>query len=174
MRITFNQKACLTFILFAFAGIIFYLTFGLGSVARMVPFAVVIPTLLLLLFQLMMDMLPRLAQKYSRLENKDLFHVEGLRKKIREPVEDVEVEALQRNRERKAFLWLLVMLILIYLLGFLIALPLYTLVYLKRRSEKWLIAVLVAVGIGCLVYGVSILNLGTRLYGGLLWQWLKM
>jgi hypothetical protein len=174
LKVIFNQRTCLTFLLFAFAAVILYLTLGLGSVARMVPFAVVIPTLLLLLFQLMMDMLPRLAQKYSRLENKDLFQVEGLRKQVREPVEDVEVEALQRNRERKAFLWLLVMLILIYLLGFLIALPLYTLVYLKRRSEKWLIAVPVAVGIGCLVYGVSILNLGTRLYGGLLWQWLKM
>jgi hypothetical protein len=174
LKVSFNQRACLTFLLFAFVAVILYLTLGLGPVARMVPLAVVIPTLLLLLFQLMMDMLPHLAQKYSRLESKDLFHVEGLRKKASKPIKDIEGDTLERNNERKVFFWLLAMLIVIYLLGLLLALPLYTLFYLKRRSENWLVAILVAVGIGCLVYAVSTLNLGTDLYKGLLWVWLKM
>ncbi len=172
--VTFSQRAWFTFSLFAFAGVILYLTLGLGRVARMVPFAVVVPTLLLLVFQLMMDLLPRLAKTYNGWEQKDLFSVEAFREKVSQRVEEVEGEALQGNRERNIFLWLLLMLILIYLLGFLIALPLYTLLYLKRRSENWLIALLIAMGIGCLVYGMSILNLGTRLYGGLLWEWFRM
>jgi hypothetical protein len=140
----------------------------------MVPFAVVVPTLLLLLFQLTMDILPGLAQKYSRLESKDLFNVEGLRKKVSQPVEDGKGEALERHKELQAFFWLSAMLILVYLLGFLIALPLYTLLYLKTHAEKWGIALLVAVGVGCLVYGVSMLDLGTGLGGGILWKWLRM
>jgi hypothetical protein len=174
LRVTFSQRVYLTMAFVAFAGVIFYLTFDLGRVARMVPFAVVVPTLLLLLVQLMLDMLPRLSQAYSRLENKDLFSVEGLRKKISQSVEAVEDQTLERYKEREAFLWLLALLLLIYLLGFLVALPLYTLLYLKKRTEKWLMAVSMAAGIAGLVYGVSILDLGTDLYGGLLWRWLKL
>jgi hypothetical protein len=170
--LTFSPRAWFTLLLFGFAGVVFYMTFGLGRVAAMVPFAVVVPTLALLLFQLIMDLLPRLAKTYSGLEQKDLFHVESLREKVSQGIEDAEGKALQRNREGKAFLWLLAMLALIYLLGFLIALPLYTLLYLRRRSERWLLAVPVAAGIACLIYGMSILGLGTRLYEGLLWEWL--
>lgn len=168
--VTFSLRASFTFLLFGFAGVICYLTFGLGRVARMVPLAVVIPTLLLLAFQLLMDLLPRLAKTYGGLEQKDLFRVESLRGKIGQQAEDEELEALQRNREGKAFVWLLAMLALIYLLGFFIALPLYTLLYLKRRSEGWVLSVVITVGIACLVYGMSLLDLGTRLYGGLLWE----
>jgi hypothetical protein len=170
--LTLRPRAAFTFLLVGFAGVIFYLTFGLGRLAAMVPFAVVVPTLALLLFQLIMDLLPRLAKTYGGLEQKDLFSVESLREKVSQQIEDAEGKAPQPDREGRAFLWLLAMLALIYLLGFLIALPLYTLLYLKRRSERWLIAVPVAVGIACLIYGMSILDLGARLYEGLLWQWL--
>jgi hypothetical protein len=174
LRITFNQKACLTFLLFTFAAVIFCLTFGLGRVARMVPFAVVVPTLLLLLFQLLMDLLPRLAQKYSQLEKKDLFSVEGLRKQVRNPAEDAKVEPTERNREGKAFLWLLAMFGLIYLLGAFIAIPFYTLLYLKRHSEKWLTSIAVTLGICGLVYAMSVFDSGAWLYEGLLWKLLKI
>lgn len=171
--ISFSQRALFTLWLFAFAAVILYFTCGLGRVARMVPFAVVMPTLLLLSFQLLMDMLPGLAKTYSRWEQKDLFQVEALREKVSQQAEDGEAEMQQHNRERQAFFWLLAMLALIYFLGFLVALPLYTLLYLQRRSEGWLRSVVIALGIACLVYGVSILNLGTSLYGGVIWRWLE-
>lgn len=173
MRISFTRRACFTLLLLAFAGVILSMTFGLGRIARMVPLAVVVPTLLLLALQLMMDLLPGLAQTYGRLENKDLFGVQGLREKINEAVETAKDGAPQGDKESRAFLWLLTMLALVYLLGLLIALPLYTLLYLKSGSEKWLTAIVIASAIFCLIYGVSILNSGAPLYEGLLWNWLQ-
>lgn len=174
MRITFTQKACLTFLLFTFAAVIFCLTFGLGRVARVVPFAVVIPTLLLLLFQLLMDLSPQLAKKYSGLEKKDMFSVDGLRKQVSPPVEEAKVEPAERNKEGKVFLWLLAMFGLIYLLGAFIAIPLYTLLYLKRHSEKWLTSIAVTLGICGLVYAMSVFDSGAWIYEGLLWRLLKV
>lgn len=173
MKATLNQRAGLTLVFLAFAGTLFYLSFGLGSVARTVPFAIVIPTLLLLVVQLLMDLLPGLAAAYRRVENKDLFKVEGFRGQFGKPTRDKSSEALERKSEAKALLWLLAMLAMIWILGFVLALPLYTLIYLKKRSEKWLVAIPIALVIGCLVYGLSLLNLGARLYEGLLWQWLE-
>jgi hypothetical protein len=174
LRVSFSRRASFTFLLLAFAGVILYMTFGLGRVARMVPLVVVVPTILLLVLQLMMDLLPGLAQTYGRLENKDLFGVQGLREKISEAVEAEEDGARQSHKERRAFLWLLTMLALVYLLGLLIALPLYTLLYLKSGSEKWLTAIVMAAAIFGLIYGVSTINSGAPLYEGLLWNWLRM
>jgi hypothetical protein len=174
LRVSFRRRACFTSLLLASAGVILYKTFGLGRVARMVPLAVVVPTLLLLALQLMMDLLPGLAQTYGRLENKDLFGVQGLREKTGEPGEAAKDRPPQSHKEGKALLWLLTMPALIYLLGLLIALPLYTLLYLKSGSEKWLTAIVIAAVIFGLIYGISTLNAGVRLYEGLLWEWLSL
>jgi hypothetical protein len=178
LKVRFSQRACFTALLLAFAGVMFCLTFGLGRVARMVPFAIVVPTLLLLVFQLLLDLLPRLAQSYGRLENRDLFGVQGLREKLAEGGEAAEGEAAEGGqvgrKEGRAFLWLFLMLGLIYLLGLFMALPLYTLLYLKSGAERWLTAIVMALTIACLIYGVSLLDPGARLYAGLLWNWLGM
>lgn len=173
LKVSFSQRACFTALLLAFAGVMFCLTFGLGRVARMVPFAIVVPTLLLLVFQLLMDLLPRLAQSYGRLENRDLFGVQGLREKLAESGEAAEGGQVGR-KEGRAFLWLFFMLGLIYLLGLFMALPLYTLLYLKSGAERWLTAIVMALTIACLIYGVSLLDPGARLYAGQLWNWLGM
>ncbi|MBI3651087.1 MAG: tripartite tricarboxylate transporter TctB family protein [Acidobacteria bacterium] len=151
---------------------IFGFTLGLGRVARMVPLAVVLPTLLLLLVQLLMDMRPGLAQAYRRWEQKDLFQVEPLRKQASQQMEKEDMERRQGDRERQAFFWLLAMLALLYFLGFLVALPLYTLWYLRQHSEGWLKPMVIAAGIAGFVYGVSILDPGASLYGGWLGHWL--
>ena len=74
--IKLNGKALFTLMMLAFAGLIFYLTLDLSRVARLVPLAVVIPTLVVLILQLLLDLVPGLAEKYSRFEKRDLFAVE--------------------------------------------------------------------------------------------------
>lgn len=175
----FGGRALFTILFFAFACTILYLTLGLGRVARAVPLAVVVPTVLLLAFQVLLDFAPRLAQKYGSLEKNDLFGVAPLREKSRRPDSEAAIEPEteivgRRRRERGIFLWLLLLFALLYLLGFLIALPFYTLLYLKRRSgESWLQSVIVAAAMGCLVYALSVLDPGSRLHEGELLEWLR-
>lgn len=173
--IKLEEKALFTLLLFAFVAGLSVLTLGLGRVARLVPIVVVIPTFLLLALQLLLDLLPRLAEKYSVIERQDMFRVEPLREKSLsgQSAEQSEEIVLRRSRELNALLWLLAMFGLIYLFGFLIALPLYVFLYLKRQSkEGWLISITVAAGICGLLYGMFMFAIGTGLYEGHLWRWI--
>lgn len=174
--IRFDEKTLFTSAMFAFVALIFSLTLGLGRVARLVPMVVVIPTLGLLLFQLLIDMFPRVAEKFSRFEKKDVFRVEPLREKSHnEAGAEQGEEGSRRSQEMIAFLWLSSMLALIYLFGFLIALPVYIFLYLRKRSDEgWLMSAAIAAGMFSLIYGVFILTLGIRLYEGNLWKWLGL
>jgi hypothetical protein len=175
--IKLEERALFTLLLLAFVMVLCYLTLGLGRAARLVPLAVIIPTLALLAFQLTLDLVPRLARKYGSLEKKDLFSVEPLREKSRDRAnpERAQEEAIRSSRELISFLWLLAMLALLYIFGFPIALPVYTFLYLKRRSgESWQLSAAAAAGMCGLVYGVLILMLRVRLYEGRLWSWLGL
>jgi hypothetical protein len=173
LRVSLTRRACFSSLLLGFAAVILSLSLGLGRVARLVPLAVVVPTLLLLLFQLLMDLLPGLAEIYSRLERKDLFGVQEFRQITGKPGEESEDSGLRGRRERRVFLWLFALPGLIYLLGLLLAIPLFTLFYLKGGSEKWLTAMAIALAICCLIFALSLIDSGARLYEGLLWNWLS-
>ncbi|HET9531918.1 MAG TPA: hypothetical protein VFQ92_16280 [Blastocatellia bacterium] len=172
-----GERIFFTFSLLAFVVAIFCMTLGLGRAARMVPLAVAVPTMCLLAFQLVLDLSPRLARKYSSLEKKDLFKVEPLREKssaLTESEQPAE-EPTGGEKESNVFLWLLVMLASLFLFGLLVGLPLYVFLYLKLRTgEGWLISSAMAAGVLGLLSLIFIFALRARLYEGELWGWLGM
>lgn len=175
--IKFSEKAGFTLLLFAFVALLLYLTLELGRVARFVPLNVVILTMGLLLLQLLLDLLPRLTRRYGRLEQIKPHRSEWVREKIRtsftaDPV--VPAEEPQAT-QLSIFVWLLMMVSLVYFLGFLIAIPLYMLLYLRGRSgEGWPLSLAMAGAMWSLPYGLFHLVLRTHLYEGLLWRWLGL
>jgi len=64
--------------------------------------------------------------------------------------------------------WLLGFSVGIYLFGHLIAIPLFTLLYLRSRKEKWVISILFAVVMTVGVYLVIVVGTKTPLYQGVL------
>ncbi|MFC1893793.1 tripartite tricarboxylate transporter TctB family protein [Chloroflexota bacterium] len=64
--------------------------------------------------------------------------------------------------------WLVGFALFIYLLGFLIAVPLYTLFYMKQRGSRWLGAFVTAVLFTAIIYIVFEVALGVILYKGVL------
>lgn len=175
--IKFRERAWFTLILTAFVGLMLYLTINLSPVARLVPLAVAIPTMGLLIFQLAIDLAPGLEQRYRRFEKVDLLNVEHIRETISSHNQPQSANAADDvsggRRELSAFSWSLLLLALVGLVGFLVALPVYTLLYLRWRSgESWRLSLAVAAGMGGLLYGVFIVALRLRLYEGHLWRWL--
>jgi hypothetical protein len=175
--IKLRERALFTLILSAFAGLILYFTVSLSPVARLVPITVVIPTLGLLIFQLVLDLAPWLEQKYRRFEKVDLLGVEEIKKEVSSHDQansaNAGNDASSGRRELDLFSWVLLLVTMIYLLGFLVALPVYLLLYLRWRSgESWALSISVAVGMGSVLYGVFILTLRLRLDEGHLWRWL--
>jgi len=175
--IKFSEKARFTLFLSAFIALLLYLTLELGRVARLVPLSVVIPTLGLLLLQLLLDLVPRLTRRCDSFELTRLYRTEWVREKVRTSfTSNPEVPPKEsQTTELSMFAWLMMMLVLVCLLGFLIAVPLYTLLYLRGRSgEGWTLSLSVAGAMWSLPYAVFHLALNTRLYEGQLWGWLGL
>jgi len=169
----FGQKAALTLLLCLFAGVVLSLSAGLGRVARMVPLAVAVPTLLLLIGQLCMDLVPRLAAGLERWEKRDLFRVEPLRERsLGRLGTDESGEPIPRaRRERIALLWLSVLGCLVFLFGFLAGLPAHILLYWKMRLQaRWVPSALAAAGMWILLYLLLVQLLEFPLYRGHLWD----
>lgn len=179
MQIGWNGKTLFTLGLLTFVSFILYWTLELGRVARLVPFKVVIPTLGLLLVQLLLDLIPQWAEKYQQWERIDLFRVKPSRERTERQVswqeEGTKGEMLKGSKELLIFFWIGLFLIFISFFGFFIAIPFYTFLYVRERAgEGWFLALGLSAGTGSLIYGVFTLLLGARLYEGLLWRWLGM
>jgi len=64
--------------------------------------------------------------------------------------------------------WLFGFAVGVYLLGHLVAIPLFTFLYLRSRKEKWVISILFAVVMTVGVYLVIVVGTKTPLYQGVL------
>ena len=171
------QRPLFTFLLTAFAGVTLYSSLDLSRTARLVPITVVVPTLVFLLIQLVLDLSPRLARMWSRIELNTFLTGQAYRVSAQtggEMAATVAAAFDQRHRHpHKIILWVVTMLALVYLSGLVVALPLYTLLFTKIRSrERWPVSLAMAAGVWVLTYGVFAVALGTPLRGGQIWVWL--
>ena len=88
-------------------------------------------------------------------------------KRVREPWEGEELELRQYGWTGA---WLGGYALAIYLLGFIIATPVFVLSYLKLHGTGWLITIIITVVTTAFVYGVFELILRITLYRGLLFS----
>ena len=166
-------KTGFTFFLLLFVTALFILTIDLGRVAALVPIKVVIPTLGLLIFQFVLDLVPGLAEKFSRFDKLRFVRSEQLEKESRTYSSESKPEESRGIREKRAFIWFLLLFLFILFFGVMTAVPLFTFLYIRRRAEEgWLFSIGMAAGMGVLIQGVFVILLRTRLYEGLLWTWL--
>jgi hypothetical protein len=125
-----------------------FTTLGLSRTARMVPLSVIPPTLFLLIVILILEL--------TKAAGAETAEVPG-------------GSTVVRAGEVRAFLWLLLLLFLVYLLGFILASPIYIFLYLRFRSRESLtFSISMAAGIGLFIYVVFDLLLKARLHQGLL------
>lgn len=165
----FDGKQLFALGLLAFAVVMLYATSRVSEVGRLVPLAVLVPTLVLLVIQLCLDLAPEFVQKHSLLERKDVFGIEKMRQKAGEDAADSE--ASRGRRELSVFFWVAFIPGLMYLVGSLIALPLFLFVYLKVRSkEGWVLSIGMAAAMFGFLYGVFVAVLNVRLHEGWLWS----
>lgn len=66
--------------------------------------------------------------------------------------------------------WIGGFMLSIYLLGYVVGTPLFSVLYLKMRGQKWLTTIGFSTGMLALTYGGFEIALNTPLYGGLLFR----
>ena len=142
-----REGKVITFVLLVLAMILLWQTLGLGPVARLAAGKVASLAVVLLLVQAVLD--------------------------FRQRAIAVPTELLSGYREWKGFFWVLLLPALISLAGFIVAVPLFTALYMKIRSaESWLKAGLLTVAMWVLIYGGLNRVLGISLYAGCFEGWL--
>jgi hypothetical protein len=77
-------------------------------------------------------------------------------------------DGLEMRRFGLAFGWVAGFSLAIALFGFYIAIPVFTLAYLKWRGRSWLAAAVFAVAMVAFIYGTFELGLKAPLFGGLI------
>lgn len=177
MIIKFTGQALFSLVLLILVSLIFYISLDLGRLARLVPLRVVVVTLALVVFQLLLDLLPGLAERNNADGETGALEIgqgEGIGKIVpKSDLAKIQVRIPRSQKELGVFLWVLAIPAFIYLFGFLTTLPLYTFLSFKLRSrESWLVSTATASLVLCLIYGVFVILLGARLEEGVFWHWL--
>ncbi|MDE0032425.1 MAG: tripartite tricarboxylate transporter TctB family protein [Deltaproteobacteria bacterium] len=137
--------------------------------ARLVPLIIAVPTLLLTLLQLLIDMVPAVGRRFSFLQEYDLFGIDTGRAAA--PSGESCPSGTVFRRELNFAAWLLLLMALIYFIGYLVAIPLFLVLFLRlRSSESWLMTLSITVATWAFVYVVFIVIMGAPLHEGVVWK----
>jgi len=152
-----EQKAFMIFLISVMLGMtLLSLRFSPGS--RMLPMVSGICASAIAAFLILMSFSPRTASWYGRLEKKSLFSAETMTNE-------------ERKKEVSIVAWFLGCSILIYLVGFMIAIPLFLFMFLKwRAKEGWVLSVVVPCVVAAVVYFAFIWILRVPLYKGVFFE----
>lgn len=169
MRLT--DRTFFTLAIFVVVLTFVLLSTGYQPKARLVPLAIGIPTLLLALFQLLIDMVPAVSRRFRFLEQYDVFGIESERVPQGSGQSDEQATPKTiHQRELRFAAWLLLLMALIYFLGYLTAIALFMPLFLRfRSSEGWRMTLAITAGTWIFVYVVFILVMRAPLHEGVLW-----
>ena len=141
--------------------------------ARLVPLIIAVPTLLLTLFQFLIDAIPAVGRRFSFFQEYDLFGIETGR--AAEPTEETRPTGNVFRRELSFAAWLLLLVALIYFIGYLAAIPLFMILFMRlRSSERWLVTLSITAVTWAFVYFVFIVIMGAPLHEGVVWKAMGM
>ncbi len=152
-----------------FFALFIYLALGYPYKARLVPLVVCIPCLVFALY--------RAYVEFSGKEESAPVEEDALLKEIKEQVGEVSLgikarESVDAAEGRRRFLdillWIAIFLVMIFAAGFLVAIPVFTLAYMRFKKESWLLSSLCSVGLTAGVYLAFVIGTESYLYEGLL------
>ena len=155
-----------------FYGGIIYVSFGYHYKARLIPLVVCIPCLIFSLYRFYVE-LKGVEEEGPTQE--DLL-LQGIKDKV-SGISDgfkqkEEKTKLTKEEKRQRFfdilLWIAIFLVLIFTVGFLIAIPVFTLAYMRVKKETWLLSTISSVGLTVGVYVAFVFGTESYLYEGLL------
>lgn len=176
MRVRLDGGVAVTLLFVALVVTALADTAGFGPVARLVPLTVAVPTLVLLLVQLALDVFPVLARRLALLERKELLGVRGVRERVHPEHLVVREHPTPEDPgeppsgEAAAFAWMAAMLASGLVLGFVVGGPLFALAYVRLHGGRpWRVALGVAGGLAVAIVAVFDWTFGAPLWRGWLW-----
>lgn len=153
-----------------FAGIMIT-SFGYRYKARLIPLVVTLPCLAFAIYRFCFDLK---GKEGEGLTGED-FLLKGIKEKVEgasDGFKQEEKKKLDPAEKRRRFfdtcLWILIFLALIFTVGFLYAIPIFALSYMRIKRERWLLSILCAAGLWVGVYLAFVVGTQSYLYEGFL------
>jgi len=170
MKLQGKHYFSLFWVLF-FAAII-YVSYGYTYKARLIPLVVCIPCLVFALYRFYVELMGK--EEGGGITTEDLL-LQGIKNVVggtSEGYKQKDQQKLDATEKRRRFfdilLWIAVLLILIFAVGFLVAIPVFTLAYMRIKKESWRLATLSSIGLTAGVYLAFVIGTESYLYEGLL------
>jgi len=147
-------------------GVLSWQTLSLGETARLVPQYVVLPGLVLACVAAGRELAPRALRLLKPFEVDSILQASGSPPPP-DPAETADAGHPRRGSTLRAIGWVLLLPGLIALLGFLVAVPLYTLLFFRIRSgESWAWSLGSSAAMWALLYGIMIRLLEVSFHPG--------
>ncbi len=180
-----KPKTLFTLFYVLFFAIVIIGAMGYTRKARLIPLVVAIPCLAMSMVQLVADLRGKEKKKGRSIED-DLFHG-VMEKMIHQEVGTEETEEKKGRKGKKGkkagverakglfkiIGWIGVFYFSIFLFGFLIAIPLFTVVYMRMQNEKWKLSAACAAGLWLTVYLAFGVAAKLTLYEGFVFRMLS-
>jgi hypothetical protein len=145
----------------------------LGPVSRFVPLAVAVPTLAILILQLLVEIRLRLLRGRVVVDTSGM--VDGRASHNGNGQVGSHDGTEHSGGVVPMALWVLGLFLLVFMLGFAVALPTFALAYLRiRAKEPWRVSTAAAVAMWALVYLFFGILLDIPMHAGHLWGWLGL
>lgn len=134
---------------------------------RMFPLIIGVPGLILCVILFSSYYIPAVSKRLTTIKQKEFFKAND-----KEEQEDDEKKKKEFKKvslkELNITIWIIGLLIIIYILGFMITIPLFIFLFLKfREKENLIISILFSVSSWVVIYIMFILILKAQLYGGI-------
>jgi hypothetical protein len=165
-----RRPAFFTLVLLAFVQAILAATPRLGRIARMVPLIVAVPTAALLAGQVALDLTPRRGETRRQPERAGWPPSGRSARRAEGECGPMRVSSLPGSAVARLG-WALLLPVMIYFLGFFVAVPLHCMIQLRRFSgERWTLSLIIPAALCGLLVLIARIVPTVPLWQGWLWM----
>jgi len=165
-----KSEKILVFVLLIIVIIFLVISLKYESTARLLPLVIGIPTLFLLFFQLLLETIPSFSKLKKNIESTNVFKKqEILQDKKLNKEENIKRKNKKLKDEKNILLWIAFLIITIWLIGFIIAIPIFLILFFSLNNIfKLHKSILISLVTSAIVYFLFDKLLNLTLYKGLL------
>ncbi len=142
--------------------------------ARLMPLVIALPCITMAVIQLAANLRGKKQKKVISLEDEmfqktmEKIHAEVIEEKKEKKTDREEAVALL-----KATGWVLLYCLMVYLFGFLITIPVYTIIFMRYSKDSWTATLSTAFGLWLTIYLVFVVIAKISLYDALIFKLLE-
>jgi len=134
---------------------------------RMFPFIIGFPGLILCVILFSSYYIPAVSKRLNTIKQKEFFKIDDIEEQ--ENIEKKKKELKKISlKELNITIWIIGLLFTLYILGFMVTIPLFIFLFSKfREKENLIVSILFSVSSWVVIYIIFILILKAQLYGGI-------